>query len=81
LDAGSEQLVFEALDRLMQGRTSIVIAHRLSTIRDASCIYVVKDGRIVENGVHDELVKKEGGAYRELYDIQFNTEGAPVLAG
>jgi subfamily B ATP-binding cassette protein MsbA len=81
LDAGSEQLVFEALDRLMQDRTSIVIAHRLSTIRNANCIYVVKDGRIVENGVHDELVKREGGVYRELYDIQFNTEGAPALAG
>ena len=81
LDSGSEQLVFEALDRLMQRRTSIVIAHRLSTIRNASCIYVVKDGRIVENGVHEELVKREGGVYRELYDIQFNADGTPALAG
>ncbi len=82
LDAGSEQLVFEALDRLMRGRTSIVIAHRLSTIRNATCIYVVKDGRIVENGVHDELMKREGGVYRELYEIQFNAEeGVPALAG
>jgi subfamily B ATP-binding cassette protein MsbA len=82
LDAGSEQLVFEALDRLMQGRTSIVIAHRLSTIRSASCIYVIKDGRIVENGVHDDLVSREGGVYRELYDIQFSTdENKPVLTG
>jgi subfamily B ATP-binding cassette protein MsbA len=72
LDAGSEQLVFEALDRLMRNRTSIVIAHRLSTIRNASCIYVVKDGRIVENGIHDELIKREGGVYRELYNIQFD---------
>jgi len=76
LDAGSEQLVFEALDRLMKDRTSIVIAHRLSTIRNAACIYVVKDGRIVENGVHAELVKREGGVYRELYNIQFDPKEA-----
>lgn len=71
LDAASEQLVFEALDRLMENKTSIVIAHRLSTIRKASCIYVVKDGRIVESGTHDELLAK-GGVYKELHDIQFN---------
>ncbi len=82
LDAESEQLVFEALNRLMQGRTSIVIAHRLSTIRNARCIYVVKDGRIVENGIHEELVKREGGVYRQLYETQFSTEeGLAVLAG
>jgi len=80
LDAGSEQLVFEALDRLMKGKTSIVIAHRLSTIRDASCIYVVKDGGIVESGTHEELLHREGGAYRELYDIQFNNpEAEPAV--
>jgi subfamily B ATP-binding cassette protein MsbA len=80
LDAESEQLVFEALDRLMKDRTSIVIAHRLATIRNAACIYVVKDGRIVENGVHEELLKREGGVYRELYEIQFCVEqGTPVL--
>jgi subfamily B ATP-binding cassette protein MsbA len=73
LDAASEQLVFEALDRLMENKTSIVIAHRLSTIRKASCIYVVKDGRIVEYGTHDELLEK-GGVYKELHDIQFNDE-------
>ena len=72
LDAGSEQLVFEALDRLMQGKTSIVIAHRLSTIRSASCIYVVQDGGVVESGTHDELLQREGGEYKALYDIQFN---------
>ncbi len=82
LDAGSEQLVFEALDRLMQGRTSIVIAHRLSTIRNAACIYVVKDGRIVESGTHAELLTREGGVYRQLHDIQFNSEEAvPALTG
>ena len=71
LDAASEQLVFEALDRLMENKTSIVIAHRLATIRRASCIYVVKDGRIVEYGTHDELLER-GGVYKELHDIQFS---------
>ncbi|HEV2576031.1 MAG TPA: ABC transporter ATP-binding protein [Acidobacteriaceae bacterium] len=70
LDAASEQLVFEALDRLMENKTSIVIAHRLATIRKASCIYVVKDGRIVEQGTHDELIARDG-VYRQLHDIQF----------
>ena len=79
LDAASEQLVFEALDRLMETKTSIVIAHRLSTIRKASCIYVVKDGRIVEHGTHDELIAHEDGVYRQLHDIQFQeTESAPA---
>jgi len=73
LDAASEQLVFDALDRLMENKTSIVIAHRLSTIRKASCIYVVKDGRIVEFGTHEELLEK-GGVYKELHDIQFNDQ-------
>jgi subfamily B ATP-binding cassette protein MsbA len=70
LDAASEQLVFEALDRLMAGRTSVVIAHRLATIQRANKIYVVKDGTIVESGTHEELLK-EGGLYAELYQIQF----------
>jgi ATP-binding cassette subfamily B protein len=73
LDASSEQLVFEAMDRLMQGKTSIVIAHRLSTIRNASCIYVVQDGGVVESGTHEELLQREGGEYKALYDIQFNS--------
>src|SRR5665213_105523 len=73
LDAASEELVFEALDRLMQGKTSIVIAHRLSTIRSASCIYVVQEGGIVESGTHEELLQREGGEYLSLYDIQFNS--------
>jgi subfamily B ATP-binding cassette protein MsbA len=73
LDAASEKLVFEALDRLMEGKTSIVIAHRLSTIRRASCIFVLKDGSIVERGNHDELMAT-GGLYSELHDIQFQPE-------
>lgn len=74
LDAESEHLVFEALDRLMAGKTSIVIAHRLSTIRDASCIFVLKDGQIVEEGTHNELMGREDGLYRHLHDVQFNVE-------
>ncbi len=70
LDAESEKLVFEALDRLMEGKTSIVIAHRLSTIRSADVIFVVKDGQIVERGKHEELSKSRG-LYSELYELQF----------
>ena len=72
LDAASERLVFEALDRLMEGKTSIVIAHRLSTIRSANCIFVLKDGTIVERGNHEELIHT-GGVYAELHDIQFDS--------
>ena len=80
LDAASEQLVFEALDRLMEGKTSIVIAHRLSTIRRASCIYVIDGGGIVESGTHDELIVREDGLYRKLHEIQFNAEDAETAA-
>jgi len=70
LDAASERLVFEALDKLMEGKTSIVIAHRLSTIRRADVIFVMKEGRIVERGTHDQLLAN-GGLYAELHEIQF----------
>ena len=70
LDAASEKLVFEALDRLMEGKTSIVIAHRLATIRRANCIFVLDDGTIVERGTHEELMRA-GGLYSDLHDIQF----------
>src|SRR5213078_964414 len=81
LDASSEKLVFEALDRLMEGKTTIVIAHRLSTVRKADVIFVVKDGKIVERGTHEELLER-GGLYSELHDIQFGKEEAPeVLIG
>jgi ATP-binding cassette subfamily B protein len=73
LDAASEHLVFEALDRLMEGKTCIIVAHRLSTIRRADVIFVVKDGAIVERGKHDELVKA-GGLYSELCELQFQSE-------
>jgi len=75
LDAASEKLVFEALDRLMAGKTTIVIAHRLSTIRRADVIYVVNEGAITEQGNHRELLKK-GGLYAKLYRLQFKGEGA-----
>lgn len=70
LDAASEKLVFEALDRLMEGRTSIVIAHRLSTIRKANVIFVVQDGTIVETGRHEDLLKL-GGVYANFHHLQF----------
>ena len=73
LDAASEKLVFEALDRLMEGKTAIVIAHRLSTIRRADIIFVVNEGAIVERGTHEELLKS-GGLYSRLYELQFHTE-------
>jgi len=69
LDAASELAVQEALSNLMRGRTSLVIAHRLSTIVDADHILVIKEGRIVEQGTHQELVAREG-AYHQLYRLQ-----------
>ena len=77
LDARSEQAVFEALDRLMKDKTSIVIAHHLATIMRANAIYVVKDAKIAEHGTHDELLAA-GGFYAELYNIQF---GEPAVQG
>ena len=69
LDTKSERLVQSALDHLMEGRTTIVIAHRLSTIIHADVICVVDDGRIVEQGTHDELLAL-GGHYAKLHAIQ-----------
>ena len=70
LDSITENAIQEALEALMEGRTSIVIAHRLSTILKADRILVVKDGVITECGTHEELLEK-GGTYRELYETQF----------
>ena len=70
LDSKSENLVQEALDALMKGRTSLVIAHRLSTIKKADKIVVLKDGALAESGTHDELIVKEDGLYRDLKTLQ-----------
>ena len=72
LDAESEKVVQEALERLLEGRTAIIIAHRLATIRNVDCIYVLEDGKIVEKGTHDELSVKEEGLYAALARLQFD---------
>lgn len=71
LDARSEHLVQEALEKLMENRTTIVIAHRLSTIRKADRILVIKDGRLAESGTHDELSKIQDGIYQNLLKLQW----------
>jgi len=71
LDSGSEHLVQEALEKLMEGRTSIVIAHRLSTIRNADKIIVLEKGKVKETGTHNELINLEDGLYRSLNKLQF----------
>ena len=70
VDTRTEVLIQKAMDKLMQGKTSFVIAHRLSTIRNADLILVVRDGNIIEQGKHDELLK-QNGFYAELYNSQF----------
>ena len=72
LDSESEKLVQEALEILMEGRTSIIIAHRLSTIRSANQIIVLDDGTIKEQGTHQELIALENGIYKNLSNLQFN---------
>jgi subfamily B ATP-binding cassette protein MsbA len=79
LDADSDAAVQKALDNLLANRTTLVIAHRLSTIRHADRILVVRDGRIVEEGTHEELLAK-GTEYRRLYETQFRAEGKPEHA-
>jgi len=79
LDTESEQLVMEALERLMKGRTVITIAHRLSTIRNSDKIVVLKGGVVAEEGTHDELMAKRG-VYAELYHIQFDKPPAEAAA-
>jgi ATP-binding cassette, subfamily B, bacterial len=75
LDASSVKLVMEALDRLMEGHTSVVIAHDLSSIRAADIIFVVRDGKIVESGKHAELIET-GRLYSELWELQLRREEA-----
>jgi ABC-type multidrug transport system fused ATPase/permease subunit len=66
----TEMLIQEALQRLLAGRTALVIAHRLSTVRRADRIYVIDEGRIVEQGSHEALLEREG-LYHDLYERQF----------
>lgn len=73
LDAASEKLVFDALSNLMEGKTSIVIAHRLATVMRADVIFVIDNGRVVEQGTHAELLEN-GGLYSRLYELQFRSE-------
>jgi ATP-binding cassette, subfamily B, bacterial MsbA len=73
LDTESEMLVQEAIDRLMSGRTALVIAHRLSTIHGADRIAVIEEGRLAQEGRHDELMAA-GGLYRQLYEMQFSQQ-------
>ena len=70
IDTRTEQQIQEAFDKLMKGRTSFIVAHRLSTIRNASLILVMKDGKIIEQGTHEELLA-QGGFYNKLYNSQF----------
>jgi ATP-binding cassette subfamily B protein len=83
LDSESEALVQAALDKALEGRTSLVIAHRLSTIRQADQILVVDDGRVVQRGTHADLLA-EGGLYEQLYRTQFmqdqRASGSPAIA-
>jgi ABC-type multidrug transport system fused ATPase/permease subunit len=72
LDSESEKLVQEALEILMEGRTSIIIAHRLSTIRSADQILVLDQGVIAEQGTHQELIAVENGIYKNLSTLQFS---------
>ena len=73
IDTRTELQVQAAFDELMRGRTSFVVAHRLSTIRNADCILVIRDGRVIERGTHDDLLAL-GGFYSSLYESQFARE-------
>lgn len=79
LDAESEHVVQEALDRLMEGRTTVIVAHRLSTIRDADIIYVLKAGQVIEQGNHDALMEKKG-AYANLVRKQMKKKQLEEVA-
>jgi ABC-type multidrug transport system fused ATPase/permease subunit len=75
LDTESERLIQQALSKLMRGRTTLVIAHRLSTVKDADVIFVLDQGRLVEQGSHAELLARNG-VYARLYATQFAVEAA-----
>ena len=74
VDTRTEELVQKAMDKLTEGRTSFIIAHRLSTIKNADLILVMNEGNIIEQGNHEELLKKKG-FYADLYNAQFELGG------
>jgi len=74
LDSESEILVQEAIERMMKNRTTVVIAHRLSTIRNATRIIVIEKGKIIQTGTHQELMLRENGLYKKLYEMQFRDD-------
>ena len=75
IDTRTELKIQHAFAQMMQGRTSFIVAHRLSTIKEADCILVMKDGNIIEQGTHDELLEKLG-FYYELYNSQYSQSNA-----
>ena len=76
VDTETEELIQDALQKLMQGRTSIIIAHRLSTIQDVDRIMVLKKGRLIEQGDHHELLRIDDGYYRKLYELQYKEQAS-----
>jgi ATP-binding cassette, subfamily B (MDR/TAP), member 1 len=70
LDVESERVVQQALDRVMKNRTTVMLAHRLSTIKNADVISVIQDGKIIEQGAHQQLIEKKNGAYHKLVNLQ-----------
>ena len=80
LDNTTEILIQQALDELCKGRTTRVVAHRLSTIKNADEIAVVADGRLTEQGTHDELMKRKG-MYYDLYQLQFRANSGMISCG
>ena len=73
IDPESEKIIQYAIEKLIEKRTSIIIAHRLSTIRHANKIYVIEHGIVLEEGTHQELIEKENGRFRNLYNKQVTT--------
>ncbi len=78
VDVETERLIHQAMAEVVKGRTTFVIAHRLSTVRQADLILVLRDGKIVEQGTHQELVN-QGGIYQEIYELQLRPQEEVML--